>query len=476
MDWNQFWPMPSCEYTAENLRSLNDDDFVLLLKKLISRNKKTHNKRKARSIARDLQLKRRPSKRLAYTKNTLLARRRDCEFLDAFVPNRATKWKTKLKDRKIGTEVECRDFSFIDNPNATFQSLMKIAEAECNSVNFRINFVDDYITDVGPYIVLGLMRESMAPFVSGGKLSPRVAKVIEAIRLREILKMKSFGRVSASDVWPLPIQQRRNTGRSRSQHIAMEPTTVEFTADAIVDKVNAWFGLINQNPYELSPRGASKLRGMVGEILNNAERHSHPDGDGTWMTAGFMARREINVNGASKFSHIVNLCFFNPGLPLSDTIINGPKNIKVQIGSYQEIHSKSKLSNETLATVLALQDGISRVEQDDADEPTGGTGLMDVVEFCNEIGQKFTSGESPKIVLISGRAYIKFEKPYLYGCDKEDSARRIQWFNVQNDARTTPDSSHVKDLAFRFPGTLITARFTLDGSIDESERDGKSDN
>ncbi|MGU3577114.1 hypothetical protein ACLBWZ_16485 [Brucellaceae bacterium C25G] len=476
MNWQEIWPRASDKLTAIDLQSLDDSNFSTLLQKTFSRNKKSHNKRKARNVSRKLIMKRRPIKRLFYSKNTLLARKRDCEFLDSFVPDRTKKWKTKLKERKIGTEVECKNFSFIDNPVETLKSLKNIAEAECNSVNFRINFIDDYINDVGPYLVLGLMRESMAPFVSGGKLSPRVAKVIEAIRLREILKMKSFGRVSAKDVWPLPIQQRRGTGTSRSQHLALEPSTVEFTADAIVDKVNTWFGLIDDNPHELSPHGAGKLRAMVGEILNNAERHSHVEGDGSWIIAGFMARREITINNEKKFTHICNLCFFNPGLPISETIINGPKNVRVQIAKYQSIHHKSKLTVGTLATVLALQDGISRVEQDGLDEPTGGTGLMDVVEFCNEIGQKFTAGESPKIVLISGTSYIRFEEPYLYRCDREGSKRRIQWFNVHNDAKTAPDSSHVKDLAIRFPGTLITARFTLDGSIDGSERDGKSDN
>lgn len=457
-----WWPISVGEVTASELRALGDEDFNLLLRRVRKREREANGEAHANSIARKLQLKRRRNQRIPFSQEVLLARHRDCAFLDALVPNRKARW-LKIKQRRRGLTIACKNFSFIDNPLPTFQILKAIAEAECEAVNFRVDFLDTYVQDIGPYLVLGMMRERMAPVVAGGKVHKRVIKVLEAVRLREFLKMGPFGKVSMKDVWPFPLTQRRRSGTSTSKHIALQPTRTELTADQIVQRVNYWLGEL-EPAQELTEHGAGKIKGMVGEILNNAERHSRIGGDGEWITAGFMARRNVGTN-EPKFLHICHLCFFNPGRPISETIRDAPIEIKGQIDRYIAKHTGCGLCDDALATVFALQDGISRVRQGDGN-PTGGTGLMDVVEFANEVGISESADKDPKVVIISGSCLIKFDAPYRRGLSSESDERRLQWFNAKNDVKEPPDPSHVMNLPLQFPGTLISARFVLDGSFD----------
>jgi len=99
--------------------------------------------------------------------------------------------------------------------------------------------------------------------------------------------------------------------------------------------------------------------------------------------------------------------------------------------------------------------------------PSGGTGLLDVVEFAESLGRSSEPGLDPRVAIISGRACIRLQAPYMQGRQTEADGRRLQWFNVDNDAKKPPDRLYALQLPVEFPGTLITMRFTLDASLGE---------
>lgn len=461
------WPPSLRAASASTLRAMTEVEFQDLVRLVRKRVAAHHSKRHAKDVARQFILKRRPDRRNPYKAAVLGAQYQECEILGSLVDNRARRWRSVDK-RKQGVRISCREFSFVDNPLQTLKTLHDIAAAECDAINFRINFEDKYVADVGPYLMFGLMRERMAPLTSGGKVSGSVMKVLEAMQLREFLRMQPTGMFDFQDVWPLPLKQRRKAGSTTSSDIAYQPTTVELTADQIVSQVNHWLGEIAQ---ELTEFGSSKIKGMIGEILNNAERHSRVGGDGEWITAGFMARRPVRVGDEDIVAHICHLCLFSPGRSISDTIAEAPSSITDQIDRYCRHHSRAGVSRETLAAVFAMQDGISRVEQG-AGLPSGGTGLMDVVEFANEVGVSKVPELSPKVAIISGSTYIRFAGLYSRGvADPAQDERRLQWFNPGNKITEAPDGKFVMDLPRRFPGTLITMRFGIDGSLSDGEVD-----
>lgn len=451
------------------LRRLPETDFQRLKSAVQKRAQISGAKpRSAKNLSRQLEKRRRRDKRVKISKKALLTQYSSNVILDSLVPNRKDRWKNIAKRKKIGNEVECIDFSFLDNPIKTFNTLQKIALLECEVLDFKIHFVDEFLKDIAPFLVFGVMREGMAPITSGGTVRSPTRKVLEAVGLREFLRMKPFGRMRLDDVWPLPLMQRRAGGTSRSTNIATEPTALEKRADKIAEGVDLWLGKLDP-PEELTEYGLSKIKGIVTEILNNAERHGRIGGDGEWIVAGFMARRDIGTADSSRNLHICHLSFLNLGSPISETIANGPTTIVSQIDQYRKMHASSGLSGETLATVFAMQDGISRLRQGDG-QPTGGTGLMDMVEFVNEVGACTLDGYQPKVAVLSGSSYLKFEDPYGEGRGK---SRRLQWFNQPNVVTTPPSKTHVMDLPQPFPGTLVTMRFVLDGAF---QADGNDDN
>lgn len=461
---DEIWPRGTASYSKELLQSLDDDEFDKLRRMILRREQRSsRSPSRSKKVVRKIVIRRRAEKRVRYSKEALLARFQDSEILECLVPNRKALWR-KLTRRRQGVRVSCKNFSLIDNPIATLNVLRNIAVAECEAVGFSIDFEDRYVDDVGPYLLLGAMRQNMAPVTAGGRVSGPIAKVLEAVGLHEFLRMRSLRKVPIDDVWPLPLRERRASGTSSSKNIAVEPTTVEITADQLVRQVDSWLGKVDP-PEELTLYGSGKIKGMIGEILNNAERHGRLGGDGDWVTAGFMARRQMSVRGDTQYLHICHLSLMNTGRSFAETIRDAPAEIVEQIDRYASLHQGCGLSANTLSTVFAMQDGISRILQGDGN-PSGGTGMMDIVEFANEVGRIPAPDMRPKVVIISGRSYIKFDGAYSRG-QPDGTGRRLQWFNPRNDVMGAPDNDFVMDLPYAFPGTLITMRFVLDGQLED---------
>lgn len=461
-NFERLWPSGVSDTSAFELRSLDDREFMQLRRAVVKRSRKRAANPKANDRA--LVKKRRVEPRMRYTKAVMLAKPRKNEILDALVVDRASKWR-RYNRRKPGARISCKDFSLIDNPLRTLDTLARIAEADCDSIYYEIDFEDAHVLDIAPFLVFGVMREGMAPMCRGGTVKAGTRKVLEAVGLREFLRMKPFGRMRMDDVWPMPLMQRRRAGTSRSRKIAVEPTTAEIRADQIVNRVDEWLRELT-SPLQLTDHGRGRITGIVTETLNNAERHGRLDGDGEWIVAGFMARRQ-HVGGHEGFIHVCHLCFMNLGRPISETIMKAPADTTVQIDRYCDRHAGAGIGSPTLATVFALQDGISRFDQS-AGNVSGGTGLMDMVEFANEVGRCQISGLGPKVAIVSGRSYVRFEAPYNEGFGTAHDERRLQWFNSVNSISDPPDGSHVMDLPSYFPGTVITMRFVLDGSVQEA--------
>ena len=461
---DNLWPLGIEDFPIADLRSLSDREFYELRRLVAARAKKhTGSSAFSKRISRQLLLMRRTEKRKRFTKRSLLSKYQDSELLTALIPERAKKWKSIVKRRKT-QKIDVVKFSFLDDPERTFETLQKIASAECECAAVEVDFGDDYVLDIAPYLVLGMMRQKMAYVLTGGSITEPVRKVIHAVGLREFLQMSSFGHVPIDEVWPLPIIHRRAGGTTTTTDVAAQPTTVEKVADRIASLVDEWLEKLAP-PVSLTEYGLSKIKGFVGEVLNNAERHGRLGGDGEWIAAGFMARREFETETGSRLLHVCHLSFFNPGRSISDSIKEAPDDIRQQIGRFQNLHSKSGISPETLATVLALQDGISRVPQGNG-QPSGGTGIMDIVEFTNEVGTTPVTELSPRVAILSDRAYILFNGQYGTGVSQESDPRRLQWFNPSNSAMDPPDMAYVKDMPVSFPGTIITMRFVIDDELE----------
>lgn len=149
------------------LKSLSDLEFKKLLKRFTLINKAE--KKQKKEIKRYLKNKRSPyGVANRFPVSIIAGTKKENIILNSFAPERSNKW-VKPRERVKRTEsINITNFSFLDNPQGTLNDLVKIAKHECYDINATINFNDKDILDIAPYIIWGLMNQSMFPYFKGG--------------------------------------------------------------------------------------------------------------------------------------------------------------------------------------------------------------------------------------------------------------------------------------------------------------------
>jgi hypothetical protein len=377
---------------------------------------------------------------------------RQSDLLDAFCPERVNQWR-QPSDRSGSLVLTLKNFSFIDYPEESLNFLRALARAETRYLRVRVDFHDEYLMDISPYLVWGLMQQTMIPVVTAGIIKRRVSAALDATELRQFLHIgTSPGSTFPDRIVPFRLRQRRGGGTSKDEDVAFNPSTVEKVGDELVDAVRSWLRAAGAL---LTEEGAASLYSLSGEILNNAERHGRLEGDGHWAVAGLMETRRLD---SGRRAHVCNFAFVSVGLTIADTILEArDPDIREQVERYCELHAGrfDRIGRSALATVFALQDGISRVSP--PKHPRGGVGIMNALEAVIDLDPQ--GDPPPALTIISGDVGVRFASPYWN--PRRQDWLRYQWFNPQQSPLHAPDRSHVFRLSTGFPGTIITARFVL---------------
>jgi hypothetical protein len=386
------------------------------------------------------------------------SRYKDSTLASGLKPDRRAEW-TPIIRRRPGLRYEqivLQNFSFIDHPQHTLNKIKEILDFECNAVNAQLHFDDQYCVDVAAYLVLAEMWQSLSRVFRKGRMTVPIQKVVEALGLRRELSMRFPGLDNVDDVWAFPKRSRRPTGSSRARDRQLQPQSREKVADEFCNTLDEWLGTAAEE-LELTGEGKSKFAQIIGELLDNAERHSDaPRKDGSWSTAAFMAKR----TEGDKEVFRCHMGFLSVGRSLAESLATAPIKIRAQVNKYCDLHPSCGISRDTLSTLVALQDGITRDEAAAANE-RGGVGLQDVLELINVLGVTNTTGQEPRMTIVSGRSCIRVRTPYLKGTRSSEHGPRLLWFNEQNDPNVAPDQDYVFDLETKFPGTIIGLTFVL---------------
>lgn len=396
----------------------------------------------------------------------LMREKRPSPVLDHVFPQRNDpgNWKKfdkrKANDSGQSTEIDLEVFSFLDAPEKCLKGLSQIAEHEANKTSVRINFKDKYCLDVVPYMLLTEFWSEMLPIFKGGEMDLPMQKVLAAIGIEEDLRVGFPGIEDFDDVWAFPLTRRRRKGDSRSRSIYFDVPSRDHASDRFCDALNSW---LNRPEFELelTQSGRGHIKELLGELLENAERHS--DGtrrDGAWTVAGFLAKRE--VGGEQRF--IAHIGIVSLGDTFVESLVRATHEQKLILDNYidQMRRLGAPQSRETLTTLAAMQDGVTCVpEADRADR--GGYGLMQMLQLTNILGATKNTSLRPEITIVSGSSCIQLKSPY-FNCEMVagDDAARVQWCNPTNSAKVVPDEKHVFDLKKGLPGTSISIRFILD--------------
>lgn len=360
--------------------------------------------------------------------------------------------------------ISIKNFSFLDSPDQTLEIFEKLSRMEAQEISANIHFDDDYIEDIGSFLVLSEIWPAIRSFAEGGRMSVPIQRVLLEMGMGAELSIRLSAAEAESvrkDIWTMPVQ-RRTPLRRRPSEALIVPQRSDIAASRFGDLVNQWLSVDNMEA-ELTPKGLSKLKGIFGELLDNAVRHSQPGAiDGSWSMAAFMAKRETD-SGAQ---FICRIAVLSPGQAIADTFKGAPTKIQEFASMYADRHANSQQSPDTLKTLLALQDMITTDPAAFAEEG-GGTGLMETVGFFNALAALDSPSLAPKMTIVSGSSCIRLRPPYIVGqtdpaWNKESAPPRQLWCNGANSRNERPDAEYVFDLKSYLAGTLITMGFTLD--------------
>lgn len=417
-------------------------------------------KRQFREIKRRL-TRRRGERHVPLRTEHLIAKQQPCVILDALMPDRARRWQPIVR-RKARPNIDLRAFSFVLDPIGTMRQLAQVAAAEATGRSVTMSFLDEVCMDVSPYLVLGLMRRTMAPVLTGGRITPSIRSMITALGLREFLNMQPI-KADARDPTFLPFRVRySNEAARQSENLTYQPSAIEKLCDDLVDTVSNW--LLWTKGGQLTKKGKGNVARIVNEPLDNGVRHADLGGRGNWATAGFLSRvTKIEHDGQAREVTTCSLAIVSTGSTIADTIMTceNPHTLD-RIHRYIDLHAAPSRPADLLATVFALQDGVSRFLQGEGSS-RGGVGIMDMLQLVMELGQTTRAEDAPTVTLISGRSCTIVRPPFApLPPQAGDISLREVWFNDANDVDLPPDETHVFTLPCGFPGTIIAIRFCLD--------------
>lgn len=214
--------------------------------------------------------------------------------------------------------------------------------------------------------------------------------------------------------------------------------------------------------YKLTPDGLNCLAEMVSEVVDNCD--IHPGSPDRWYTIGhYFKNNDIDVGECQ-------LTILDFGKTIYESIKEAKdKNIINSLDKLAKKHQKkgffgAKWTEESLYTLYALQEGISRFKS--KSEPDRGTGTIRLISNLESIGQT-NNGKRSTMTIVSGNTCINFNGKYkltknIYKTAQQPEERCTVYFNKRNSPNCPPDQESVEILKQTFPGTIISMKFFID--------------
>lgn len=214
--------------------------------------------------------------------------------------------------------------------------------------------------------------------------------------------------------------------------------------------------------FALTNSEQAALGAVIGEVLGNAEEHS---GRRDWWISGYLRQASDRNYGDC------HITIFNFGDTLAESLQRLPPNARLRADIEEAVayHSQKRFftrdwTEESLWTLYALQEGVSRRNTDPVIVGHHGQGLPDMIEFFQTIGRIENDEALPSMFLLSGSTKISFldrykMKPMLMA---DGTTRRVLAFNDENNLDLPPSKEAVQKLEEFFPGTLVGMDFFFD--------------
>lgn len=250
--------------------------------------------------------------------------------------------------------------------------------------------------------------------------------------------------------FPIRIGSKRNINLPSQREV-----DITHTVDYIINCLK----VMNKT---LTGPAETNLYKVIGEVIQNADEHS--DTTNRYSIGYF----ENAQNENEKFG-IFNLSILNFGNTFYETFKNDScENIEV-LDQMKELSAKFTKRNlffnrefeeETLWTLYALQDGVTRISDWDR-----GNGAIRFIESFYNLKGNDVYDKVSKMVITTGHTRIIFDgtyKPIEKIRGSKGTPYKMMTFNNSGNIEEKPDSNFVKYEANYFPGTLISVKIRID--------------
>lgn len=261
--------------------------------------------------------------------------------------------------------------------------------------------------------------------------------------------IKGF-KIDYDDVIAFPIIVGSKKNKSLSQQRDIDITK---TVDYIIQCLKK----MNKN---LTGPAETNFYKVLGEVIQNAEEHSNTNNR---YSIGYFEKKKDEEFG------VFNLSILNFGNTIYETFTD-PNCSNIEVADQmrelskkytsKNLFSQSKFEEETLWTLYALQDGVTRIADWDR-----GNGAIRFIEAFFKLKGTDDNDNISKMNIISGHTRIIFDGKYNIVTKprgKENKLYKMMTFNDTGNIEDKPDSTYVKYEKNYFPGTLISAKIRID--------------
>lgn len=252
------------------------------------------------------------------------------------------------------------------------------------------------------------------------------------------------------------------TGK-RQQKSYIENKKGKFTTKT----VNYINNCLNDIGFELSTEGKGYLDGIISEMLNNAEDHS--PFENWYLTANYF-KNIIDESNEEQIGEL-NLAIFNFGFSIFEGIEQtkdqNREHYKMLDELYKTYLKNNNISKDNYFTLLALQEGISRLKYID---PSRGTGTIKFIKSFLELGDFENELHKPKLHIFTGFTEIICDNKYR---PYQKEGLNLISLNSVKELTQKQDPSNLKELEIEFPGTLLNAKIYLNHNYLHKKQNGR---
>lgn len=418
-----------------------------------------------------------PRRRTIRNPELLLYKKKEDEFRSGICPLFDRKFRpiaARLTDR-TSAHYEVKDFSFVRNPVGTLAQLSEIVELSAIYIDVKLDFLDEVCDDVAPYIILAELLKRVPRVFGGGLITKQVLAVLRAVGLARALGInRVHGKKGGINelVLPFKLVERAPPGVFGDQDHQLRPQYKERVSDDFCDHLSAWLSL---HDLELKPEAHGSISNSITEALDNAERHGRPDVDdgmGDWAIAGF-SRLWMDDNNDVRIS--CSFSIVSRGATIAESLATASQAVSNRIDQYVNTHKGRRRDEALLRTIMAVQDGVTRVAEASQDK-RGGVGLLSLAAFIADLGETTSADLQSVFTILSGSSCLRITGPFRKGVVSDDSSLRTLWFNEKNCSTEPPSSAHAFTVGTRFDGAILSANFTFDpGHLLRKESDEPRD-